>query len=97
MLLRRFASALLADSSSSPTLIDLNGNGEDCPFITGDSSIEEFAADPFWAASRGRLELAILRVAQDVAARPKAHRLKRSDLEDLQKAVCEALDAPVNA
>jgi hypothetical protein len=77
--------------------IDLNGNGEERPFISGDSSIEHFAADPFWAVRRGRLELAILGVARDVAGRPKTQRLKRSDLEDLQKAVREALDAPVNA
>lgn len=77
--------------------IDLNGNGEERPIVSGDGVLDRYGATPFWVARRGRLELAILRVLQDVAARPKAHRLKRSDLEDLQEAVREALNPPQNA
>lgn len=76
---------------------DINLDGVEGSVVSGYAVAGYLAARPYWIARRERLELAISRVQQDIAARPKAHRLRRSDLADLQEVVREALNPPANA
>ena len=73
----------------------INLNAKDGSVMTGNESLDKPDANKqFRTNRRARLEAAILRVLQNVAARPKAHRLQRGDLEVLREAVQAALNQP---
>jgi hypothetical protein len=74
--------------------IDLNNNAG--LFVDQEGGLDDLL-DPYWDLCCERLEPAITRVLKPVATRPKAHRLRRDDLEVLLGAVREALNPPVDA
>lgn len=82
------------DDESMSWDIDLDGPAG--VVMDGDSFFDDYGDEPWWVVRRERLEAAILRVLRDVAARKKAHRLRRGDLEDLREAVAGALNLPGN-
>lgn len=82
------------DDESMGWDVDLDGPAG--PVMDGGGFFDDYGDEPWWIVRRARLETAILRVLRDVAARKKAHRLRRGDLEDLRVAVAGALNLPAS-
>ena len=75
---------------------DIDLNGSKGPVLGKEGSLNHLGDGHELDACRERLEAGVTRVLRDVRERPKAHKLRRGDLEDLRKAVEEALNPPRN-
>jgi hypothetical protein len=73
---------------------DIDLNDDTGPVLDREGGLDGLL-DPYWDLCCERLEPVITRVLKDVAARPKAHRLRRDDIKALLGAVREALNPPV--
>jgi hypothetical protein len=74
---------------------DIDLNDSTAPVVDCGGVLDRLVDEPHWNFCRARLGAVIKRVLGGVWARPKAHKLRREDVEGLLEAVREALNPPV--